>query len=88
MNFYVDMTDDKRTYDDYPEIGAPLVMSHGSTTNLTKCKVAVPFSDDDLHITIPTNQFYKDVVRYHTLHYILHTHPSYSKSIYSFNFID
>ena len=54
--------DDQRAYLHHPENGYLFVMAHNTTSNLTYCKVDLPFSQVDLHITIPPNPKYNDVL--------------------------
>ena len=63
LKLYIGNIHDKTTYDHYPKNGARLVMSHNFASNLTFCKVDVPFDDHDLHIRIPPDSLIDDVVR-------------------------
>ena len=42
--------------------GTYLILSHVTKQDLTFCKVDTPFAQDPLHITIPTNHRYHDIL--------------------------
>ena len=64
---YSEITKDITALYHNPFAGSDLVMSHGSSSDLTFCKLDIPFLDAQvtfLHVTFPSNPRYPDVVRY------------------------
>ena len=62
FDIILENADDQRAHLHHPENGSLFVMAHNATSDLTYCKVDLPFSQVDLHITIPPNPKYKDVL--------------------------
>ena len=64
LNDYISVTHDHkiiRQHQLHP--GDDLELSHSSSSPITFCGLALPFTSDQLHITVPTDPAFKDVVR-------------------------